>query len=110
MTAVVAVATLTPQPGKTDELVQALSTLVEQVHANEEGCLLYALHRHPDGERLVMVEKYTGPDAVKAHRGSDHFKAAGAALAGLLAAPPEVVALEPVPLGDPAKGEVQGPA
>ena len=106
MSAVVAIATLTPQPGKTDELVSAFTTLVEQVHAREEGCLLYALHRHPDGQRLVMVEKYTGPDAVKAHRASEHFKAAGAALAGLLAGPPEVLALEPVPLGDPAKGAV----
>ena len=106
MPAIVAVATLTPVPGKTDELVSALSTLVEQVHAAEPGCLLYALHRHPDGERLVMVEKYTGPDAVKAHRASDHFRAAGAAMAGLLAAPPEVLALEPIPLGDPDKGQV----
>lgn len=103
---VVAIATLTPLPGKTDEVLAAMQDLVAQVHANEEGCLLYALHRHPDGERLVMVEKYTGPEAVKAHRGSDHFKAAGAVLGGLLAAPPEVLGLEPVPAGDPAKGLV----
>ena len=106
MSHIVAIATLTPLPGKVEELVAAMTDLVEKVHANEEGCLLYALHRHPDGQRLVMVEKYTGPDAVKAHRASEHFKAAGAALAGLLAGPPEVLALEPVPLGDPAKGAV----
>lgn len=103
---IVAVATLTPVPGKTDELVAALTTLVEQVHASEEGCLLYALHRHVDGERLVMVEKYTGRQAVQAHRASDHFTAAGAAMSGLLASPPEVVRLEPIPLGDPDKGQV----
>ncbi len=106
MADIVAIATLTPLPGKTDELVQAMTGLIEQVHANEEGCLLYALHRHPDGEKLVMVEKYTGPDAVKAHRGSDHFKAAGAVLGALLAGAPEVLALEPVPLGDETKGRV----
>ncbi|MCW2714900.1 MAG: antibiotic biosynthesis monooxygenase protein, partial [Frankiales bacterium] len=100
---IVAIATLTPLPGKTDELIAAMTTLIEQVHAREEGCLLYALHRHPDGERLVMVEKYTGPDAVKAHRESEHFRAAGAAFAGLLAGRPEVLGLEPVPLGDAVK-------
>jgi quinol monooxygenase YgiN len=103
---VVALATLTPAPGKTEELVAAMTSLIEQVHANEPGCLLYALHRHPDGESLVMVEKYTGPDAVAAHRASDHFKAAGKALAGLLAVAPEVIALEPVVVGDPDKGAV----
>lgn len=106
MADIVAIATLTPLPGKTDELVQALTALVEQVHANEHGCLLYALHRHPDGERLVMVEKYTGPDAVQAHRQSDHYKAAGAAFGTLLAGAPEVLALEPIPLGDATKGRV----
>ena len=103
---IVAIATLTPAPGKTEELVAAMTSLVEQVHAQEEGCLLYALHRHPDGQRLVMVEKYTGPDAVTAHRASDHFRAAGKVMAGLLAAPPEVLALEPVVVGDPGKGAV----
>lgn len=103
---IVAIATLTPLPGKTDELVTAMTTLIEQVHANEQGCLLYALHRHPDGERLVMVEKYTGPDAVAAHRASEHFQAAGAAFSSLLAGRPEVLALEPIVLGDDAKGRV----
>ncbi len=106
MSDVVAIATLTPLPGKTDELITAMTTLIEQVHANEEGCLLYAMHRHPDGERLVMVEKYTGPDAVKAHRASEHFKAAGAAFASLLDGRPEVLALEPIPQGDRDKGRV----
>ena len=106
MSDVVAIATLTPLPGKTDELVEAMTSLIEQVHANEEGCLLYALHRHSDGERLVMIEKYTGPEAVQAHRASEHFRAAGATLGALLAAPPEVLALQPVPLGDARKGAV----
>src|SRR5688500_12816586 len=106
MPAVVAIATLTPLPGKTDELIAAMGDLIAQVHANEQGCLLYALHRHPAGQRLVMVEKYADADAVKAHRGSAHFKAAGAVLGGLLAGPPDVLALEPVPLGDAQKGAV----
>jgi len=102
----VAIATLTAAPGKTEELVTAMTSLIEQVHANEDGCLLYALHRHPDGQSLVMVEKYTGPDAVATHRASDHFRAAGQVLAGLLAAPPEVIALAPVVVGDAGKGAV----
>ena len=106
MSDVVVVATLTPQPGKTDELVDAMSKLIEQVHAAEPGCLLYALHRHPDGERLVMIEKYTGTEAQREHRASAHFKAAGAVFAGLLAGPPEVISMEPVPFGDPGKGRV----
>jgi quinol monooxygenase YgiN len=106
MSEIVAIATLTPLPGRTDELIAAMTGLLEQVHAHEDGCLLYALHRHPDGERVVMLEKYTGPDAVQAHRASEHFRAAGPALGALLAAPPEVLALDPVPLGDPHKGRV----
>jgi quinol monooxygenase YgiN len=106
MADIVAIATLTPLPGKTDELVATLTGLVEQVHAHEEGCLLYAMHRHPDGQRVVMIEKYTGPDAVKAHRASEHFRAAGAALGALLEGPPEVLGLEPVPAGDDTKGRV----
>jgi len=106
MADIVAIATLTPLPGKTDELIAALTGLVEQVHANEEGCLLYAMHRHPDGLRVVMVEKYTGKEAVRAHRASEHVRAAGATLGALLDGAPEVLGLEPLPAGDDAKGRV----
>ena len=105
MSEIVVVADLLAAPGTGDALVEAFAETISRTH-EEEGCLLYALHRHPDGERVVMVEKYTGPEAVKAHRASAHFKAAGAVLGGLLAAPPEVLGLEPVPAGDPAKGTV----
>ncbi len=44
----------------------AFEKAMAAVHEAEPGCLLYALHEGPDG-RLVMIEKYAGQDAVRAH-------------------------------------------
>jgi quinol monooxygenase YgiN len=58
---VVVVATAIPAPGHRDEVVAAFEKVIPTVHAEDEGCELYALHEGED--RLVMVEKWTSLEA-----------------------------------------------
>ena len=100
---VVIVATIVPLADHRDEVIAALRSAIEQVHA-EDGCELYALHEAPD--RLVMVEKWATGDALAAHSKGAALAALGRALGGKVASAPEVITLRPLPAGDPAKGEL----
>jgi quinol monooxygenase YgiN len=99
----VVVATILPLPQHRREVLAAFQAAVEQVHT-EEGCQLYALHQADD--RLVMVERWTSAEALAAHSNGPALARLGAELAGRLAGPPDVVVLEAVPAGDPAKGQL----
>ena len=44
MTAVVVVATIRPLPEYRAEVIAAMEKVIADVHANDDGCLLYALH------------------------------------------------------------------
>ena len=61
---VVVVATITPKPEHRDEVIAAMKKAVPLVH-EEDGCELYALH--VDDKQLVMVERWTTPEALKKH-------------------------------------------
>jgi quinol monooxygenase YgiN len=100
---VVVVATITPLPGHTDEVIAAFTELVPLVHA-EDGCELYALHRAPD--RLIMVEKWASREALETHSRGANLAALNPKLAGKLGAAPEVITSEAVPAGDAAKGQL----
>jgi quinol monooxygenase YgiN len=101
---VIVVATIRPLPQYRDEVTTAMLAAVEQVHG-EDGCELYALHR--DDDRLVMIERWAGPAALQAHStASAALQRLSADLDGKLEAPLDVVVLEPVPGGDPAKGQL----
>jgi len=102
---VVVVATVTPQPGRTDEVVAAIGEVVPVVH-REAGCEKYALHRAADPDRLVFVERWASRDALAAHGRAEHMRALGSRLQGLVAGPTDVVVLDPVPLGDADQGRV----
>jgi quinol monooxygenase YgiN len=94
--AIAAVAKLTAQPGKRDELVAALKTLLDATQA-EPGTLIYAMHTsNNDDNDVWFYERYAGQDALKAHSTSDTMKSIGPTLAGLLGAPPEIFLLTPV--------------
>jgi quinol monooxygenase YgiN len=102
MSAVIIVATAFPSPGHKDDVVAAFKTAIAQVHEEEPGCELYALHEGPD--RLIMIEKYASQDAV-----DQHIKGAGlaglrAALEGKLSAPIDVQTVVAIPAGMPEKG------
>jgi quinol monooxygenase YgiN len=100
---VVVVATITPRPEHRDEVIATITETVARVH-QEDGCELYALHQADD--RLVMVEKWASPDALRAHSQGAALAAQAPILKGKLAGPAEVVVLQAVPAGDPGKGQL----
>ena len=100
---VVVVATITPRPGEEDAVREAVLAAIPKVHA-EPGCELYALHE-ADGA-FVMVERWADADAMKAHGKAEPLTTLGSALAGKLAAAPDVRRLTAVPAGDADKGAV----
>ena len=101
--AIIIVATAFPAPEHREEVIAAFEAAIGKVHAEEDGCELYALHEGPDG-RLVMIEKYASDEAVAAHRAGAGLAALRDALGGKLSAPMDVQVLAPHPAGSPAKG------
>jgi len=98
---VVVVATITPLPEHRDEVIATFVATIPQVHA-EDGCELYALHQAED--RLIMVEKWASADALAKHSKGAALAAMNPKLAGKVAGRSEVIVLQAVPAGDPAKG------
>jgi quinol monooxygenase YgiN len=98
---VVVVATIVPLAEHRDEVIAAFQEAVKQVH-DEDGCELYALHEAPD--RLVMIEKWTSLEALGTHSKSPALAAMNPKLAGKVAGAPEIIVLNQLAAGDPAKG------
>ena len=103
MSAVIIVATAFPAPEHRAEAIAAFEAAIAQVHDEEPGCELYALHEGTDG-RLVMIEKYTSQDAVAKHGAGSGLAGLRKALEGKLSAPLDVQILAPHPAGTPTKG------
>jgi quinol monooxygenase YgiN len=99
----VLVATITPAPGKLEEVERILVELIPAVH-EEDGCQKYALHRGKD--KLIFVESWRDMEALGAHGTGASIKLMGERLAGLTEGRPSIEMLEAVPAGDPAKGAV----
>jgi quinol monooxygenase YgiN len=89
------IARLNVAEGKETQFEEAMLGLVRDVRNNEPGNELYTLCRDPNG-RYVVLELYADDQALAVHRDSDHFKAAGARFAGLMAGRPEIERLEVV--------------
>jgi quinol monooxygenase YgiN len=100
---VVVVATIVPLAEHREEVIAAVKETIEQVHA-EDGCELYSLNEAPD--RLIMIEKWASPEALRVHGTGAALTALGPRLRGKVAGAPEVIVLQQVPAGDPAKGAV----
>ena len=100
--AVIVVATAFPSPEHRAEVIAAFEAAIAQVHDEEPGCELYALHEGKD--RLVMIEKYASEEAVAEHRKGAGLAELIAALKGKLSAPMDVQILAPHPVGTPSKG------
>ncbi len=87
---------LTAQEGKRDDLVAALTKLVDHAHL-EPGTLVYALHTALDDPNVLwFYERFADKDALKAHSASDVGKSVFPSLAGLLAGPVEMIKLADV--------------
>jgi len=104
MSAVVVVATIRPLPEHRAEVIAAMEKVIADVHAHDDGCLLYALHEGDD--RLVMVEKWTSAEALAEHSRGPALAELNEALSGRLDRAVDVQILRPHPAGTPAQGTV----
>jgi quinol monooxygenase YgiN len=95
------VATIIAAEGRLEDLEAVLRELAPDVHA-EDGCEKYALQRGKD--RMVVIERWRDMAALGVHGQGSAIKQLGQRLGGLVAGPPDVQILEPVPVGDPDKG------
>jgi quinol monooxygenase YgiN len=73
------------------EFELAFSRFQTTVRTQEEGNVLFALHKSRDvvGDYLVM-EQYCDDAALVAHRNSEHYKALPDRLGKFMAGPPEI--------------------
>ena len=78
--------------GKESEFETVMLELAAQVRANETGNQLYTLVK--DDEGYAVMELYDDEEALGAHGTSDHFRAAGAKFAGLMAGRPDIKRFE----------------
>jgi len=63
---------------------------VAAVRANEPGCLMYTLNQGDAPDTFVFMERYADEDALRAHRGTDHFKTLGRAMGAFMDGAPVV--------------------
>ena len=91
------VATLKVQPEKAGEFEAVFLDLAAKVKANEPGCLMYQLTRSRTEPGVYKVlEVYASDEALKAHGGTDYFKAAGAKMGPCMGGRPEIEYLDGV--------------
>lgn len=100
----VLVAVATPKPGRTQQVLDAFRAVSLDTHL-EKGCELYAAHTDQAG-RVVVVERWSSPDAWRAHDQGAPVARLRQLLDGLLEGPVELLHLDAVPMGDPGKGAV----
>ena len=82
MSHLIVVATIVANPGQQEAVRAALEQVVPPSRA-EAGCLRYELHvDNADATRFVMLEEWTGAEALAAHDLTPHFLALGAAVGG----------------------------
>jgi quinol monooxygenase YgiN len=86
------VAKLQAQAGKEDQLRAVLTDMVANVKKHEAGKVpTYTLHvSDTDPTVFMFYEQYADAEAFAAHSQTDHMKAMGASLAGLLGGRPEI--------------------
>ena len=95
MIAVVAI--LRAKPDKTDEFERLFTELAAQVRANESENIVYQLCRSRTEPNTYKVLKlYRDEGALEAHRASEHFRAAGPGLGGVLQGRPEIELLDAI--------------
>jgi quinol monooxygenase YgiN len=101
---VVVVATVHPTAEGREAVINAFRHAVARVHAEDAGCELYALHEN--GRRLVMVEKWSSPEALDEHSRSTAVAELEATVEGKLTEPTDVQVYTAVPAGVPQLGEL----
>ena len=100
---VVVVATMKAKPESVDSVREILTRAVAEVH-NEPGCQLYALHES-DGA-FIFVEQWADAQALQTHSTAPAVTGMFKAVGDHLAEPPDIKMAAPIPVGDPAKGQL----
>lgn len=78
-------AKLKAQPGKESILAEGCIALAKEVHEKEKGCLMYIPHVSVENPaEIIVFEKYSDKEALKAHMESPHFLAVAAKFPDLL--------------------------
>lgn len=96
MAKVALIAKLNAQPGKGEEIEQALTALAGAAD-EEAGLEIYAAHRDPNSpDTIWFYELYADDEALGVHGSGDKMKAAMGTLGGLLAGAPEIHVLAPL--------------
>ena len=85
------VATIKVKNGQSAAFEATALKLVAAVNANEPGCLLYTLNKGEDAHTYVFMERYANEDAMKAHRGTDHFRTIGREMGAFMDGAPSVL-------------------
>jgi quinol monooxygenase YgiN len=101
---VVVVATMTVKPESVDTVREILTDAVKEVH-DEPGCQLYSLHQ--TGDTFVFVEQWADEEALKTHSTAPAIGKMFSAVGEHLAGAPDIKTLQPVPAGDPDKGQLR---
>jgi len=101
---VVIVASFTAKPESVDAVRAACTKAIEAAH-DEPGCELYSLHQ--TGDTFVFIEQWADAEALKAHGTAPAVGTLFAEIGEHLSGAPDLKMLEPIPAGDPAKGQLR---
>jgi quinol monooxygenase YgiN len=86
----IVIARIKARPGKVNELLSVLSSLVEPTR-KEPGCISYnLLQNNEDPTDLAFVEEWQNTKALESHFATRHFKDALVKLPNLVAAEPDI--------------------
>ena len=106
MPEVIVVGAFKANPGKEEEALEAFEALVQPTH-DEEGCILYALHRGADDPaRLTFIERWESRELLDAHLGSPHVAALLERAEELFGENADITVYEAVPAGESHKGSL----
>jgi quinol monooxygenase YgiN len=84
------IARIKARPGKANELLSIISSLVEPTR-KEPGCLRYVLlQNNEDPTDLTLVEEWQDSKALESHFATKHFKEAMKNLPNLVATEPDI--------------------
>jgi len=84
------IAKIKARPGKANDLLSLLSTLVEPTR-KEPGCISYKLlQNNEDPTDVALIEEWQNSTALQSHFATKHFKDALVKLPNLVASEPDI--------------------
>lgn len=101
---VVVVATIIPKPEHRDDVRAALRHAIGRTHAEDEGCLLYALHESDTG--FCMIEKWATASSLEVHGTGAAITELLEALRDALVEAPDIQVFKAVPAGTAEQGRL----